>query len=196
MSPSVISNHVKRIGVIADTHGWLDPKVGAIFDGVDLILHAGDVGAIEIIHALEMIAPVIAVSGNHECAQTAAYPWLETVMVDGLKFAVTHRFFPLNMGMTINMPTGWQKIMGLDGVRAMIFGHSHEPICADGPEILYYNPGYAGPDLTEPVRTAGILYLDGANISAGTYFLSPPPREEYFSKAQIFSPSIGGVVEK
>jgi predicted phosphodiesterase len=80
--------------------------------------------------------------------------------------------------------------MGLDGVRAMIFGHSHEPICAESPEILYYNPGYAGPDLTEPVRTAGVLYIEGANITARTYFLSPPPREEYFSKAQIFSDAL------
>jgi len=182
---------VKRIGVIADTHGTLDLQARVIFDGVDLILHAGDIGSIEVIRDLERIAPVVAVSGNHEDEETAVLPWLETVTVDGVKIALTHRFFPLNMENTVPMPAGWQKIMGVDGVRAMVFGHSHEPVCAQSPGMLYYCPGYAGPDMTEPVRTAGLLFLDGNNITARTYFLSPPPREEYFSKAQLF----GGIVE-
>ncbi|HAV64105.1 MAG TPA: YfcE family phosphodiesterase, partial [Verrucomicrobiales bacterium] len=53
-----------RIGVISDTHGYLDPKIPALFQGVEHILHAGDIGYASIILELEQIAPVTAVLGN------------------------------------------------------------------------------------------------------------------------------------
>jgi len=177
---------LKKVGVIADTHGNLDPNAVEIFQGADLILHGGDIGSIEVINSLEEIAPVVAVSGNHEDERTAVYDWITTVEVEGIKIALTHRFFPLNMEQVVNMPPGWQRIMGVDGVRVLVFGHSHEPLCSEGGGILYYNPGYAGPDMTEPLRTVGVLYIDGGDVCAKTYFLSPPPRPEYLDKALTF----------
>ena len=55
-----------RIGVISDTHGLVRPEVARAFDGVDLILHAGDVGTAEVLKELSSIARVIAVRGNND----------------------------------------------------------------------------------------------------------------------------------
>src|SRR5439155_4867199 len=54
------------IGLIADTHGYLDPRVPPVLKGVDLILHAGDIGAEGVLAALERVAPVTAVAGNND----------------------------------------------------------------------------------------------------------------------------------
>ncbi len=177
---------MKKIGVIADTHGFLDEAAPRIFEGADLILHAGDVGAVRVIRELERIAPVVAVNGNHEDEDTEQLPWIETVTVKEAKIALTHRFFPLNMENVINMPPGWQSIMGVENVRAMVFGHGHEPLCARNEGLLYFNPGYSGPDLTEPVRTVGVLEVSGSEIEAGVYFLNPPPRPEYLNLAEFY----------
>lgn len=179
---------MKRIGIIADTHGSVDPAALDIFKGVDMILHAGDVGSAEVLEALSRAAPVIAVSGNHEDEVTSRLEWIKSIIVEDVKLALTHRFFPLSMSDFVNMPDNWQKMMGIDGVAAMIFGHSHEPLNANGGEVLYYNPGYSGPDMSEPLRTVGLMEISGAAIiRAETYFLSPPPRTEYLERALIFN---------
>ena len=61
-----------RIGVISDTHGYLDPRALAALQGVALILHAGDIGAASIVDALEVIAPVTAVYGNVDASTPLA----------------------------------------------------------------------------------------------------------------------------
>src|SRR5206468_11123058 len=63
-----------RIGVISDTHGLVRPEVRPAFDGVDLILHAGDVGNAEVLKELASIARVIAVRGNNDNG-----PWAKTI---------------------------------------------------------------------------------------------------------------------
>lgn len=173
---------MKKIGIIADTHGYVDPEVSNIFEGVDLILHAGDVGDAKVIEELEKISPVIAISGNHEDDETAKLDWIKTVEVGEIKIALTHRFFPLTMQDIVPMPDGWQHTMGVDNVRVMVFGHSHEPFTSDDGKIMYYNSGYSGPDMTEPLRTVGIITVEGKNVEAITYFLSKPPRTEYLEK--------------
>jgi len=177
---------LKKVGVIADTHGLLDEAAVHIFEGADLVLHAGDVGDWKVIRELEKIAPVVAVCGNHEDRNTGRLPWLEAVTVEEVRIALTHRFFPLNMENVINMPPGWQAMMGVENVQAMVFGHSHEPLCVEGDGVLYFNPGYSGPDLTEPVRTVGILEVEGREIEAGLYFLNTPPRPEYLRLAEFY----------
>jgi predicted phosphodiesterase len=54
-----------RIGVISDTHGLFDESIPSIFDGVDAIIQAGDIGKLEVIDRLEQIEPVFAVEGNN-----------------------------------------------------------------------------------------------------------------------------------
>jgi len=64
-----------RIGVVSDTHGYLNPRVVEVLEGVDRILHAGDIGSQEVILRLEAVAPVTAVRGNNDrTGPTAGYP--------------------------------------------------------------------------------------------------------------------------
>src|SRR2546427_13175827 len=77
-----------KIGVISDTHDYLDPKVPALFDGVDHILHAGDIGLPWLILQLENIAPVTAVLGNNDAGLN--FRETEMVQLDGCKFMVHH----------------------------------------------------------------------------------------------------------
>src|SRR6185295_5205591 len=81
-----------KIGLISDTHNYLDPRIEEIFAGVEHILHAGDVGLPLLIAELEQIAPVTAVTGNTD----EALPIRETEMVTlaGKKFLLHHIVTP------------------------------------------------------------------------------------------------------
>src|SRR5690349_11686327 len=79
------------IGGISDTHGLLRPEIPGIFKNVDLILHAGDIGSPEILHALRKIAPTISVRGNNDTGKWAKrVPELKTVQVEGVSILVFH----------------------------------------------------------------------------------------------------------
>ena len=80
---------MRRIGVISDTHGHLDPRIHEAFSGVDLIVHAGDIG-VGIIEELELIAPVRAVLGNNDCWDFDL-PNDIRFEVDGVTFRVAHQ---------------------------------------------------------------------------------------------------------
>ena len=77
-----------KIGVISDTHGWLDRQVPKLFAGVEHILHAGDIGSDAIVAELEAVAPVTAVLGNTD--YSAAFRLTEVVALAGRKFLVHH----------------------------------------------------------------------------------------------------------
>ena len=80
-----------RLGVISDTHGLLRPEVFDVFQEVDHILHAGDVGTLDIITALEALAPVTAVYGNTDGWDVREkLPKVAHVQLDGFEIVVTH----------------------------------------------------------------------------------------------------------
>ena len=118
------------IGVISDTHGELNPALVEALDGVDLIIHAGDVDTPQILHEIEKIAPVKAVAGNVDL-----HPGLKdlprTLMfeVGGVFIYVLHDLLHLD----IDLPTA--------GVNVLIHGHLHVPELRDRQGILYINPG-------------------------------------------------------
>ena len=123
-----------RIGVIADTHGLLRPEAARALKGVDLIVHAGDVGKREILGQLKAIAPVFAVRGNVDTeAWAQELPETAVVEADGACLYVLHDLHQLDLK---------PKASGFD---AVISGHSHhaEQWKRDG--VLYLNPGSAGP---------------------------------------------------
>ncbi len=122
------------IGVISDTHGLLRPEVFAVFKGVDLIIHAGDIGGIEVLQALGALAPVKAVRGNNDCATWAdSFPPDLVIECGPYLLYVLHELAHL----------------GLDpraaGFSAVIYGHSHRPLAETKNGVLYLNPGSAGP---------------------------------------------------
>jgi putative phosphoesterase len=81
-----------RIGVIADTHGWLDPRALDAFAGVDAILHAGDIGALAVVAALGAIAPVHVVRGNNDTTpDLLALPEYLDLELAGHRVHLVHR---------------------------------------------------------------------------------------------------------
>src|SRR5499426_1357424 len=122
------------VGVISDTHGLLRPEAAAALKGAELIIHAGDVGAPQVLDALRMLAPTFVVRGNIDKAHWAgALPATAHVEVGGLMFHVLHNIAEL----------------GLDpaaaGYAAVIYGHSHRPSIETRDGVLFLNPGSAGP---------------------------------------------------
>ena len=123
----------RLIGVISDTHGLLRPEAVQALQGVDTIIHAGDIGAPEVITALEKIAPLTAIRGNIDKGTWAqAYPDTATLEVAGHKIYIIHNLKELAV-----QPKG--------RFSAVISGHSHAPKNEVRDGVLYFNPGSAGP---------------------------------------------------
>lgn len=122
------------LGVISDTHGVMRPAALEALRGADRILHAGDVGSEEVLAALRALAPLTAVRGNIDRgALAAALPAADTIVVEGVAIHLIH---------DVNH-------LGLDPVaaelRVVISGHSHRASIHRAQDVLYLNPGSAGP---------------------------------------------------
>jgi len=133
-----------EIGILSDTHGYFHPDLADVFEGVDLILHAGDVGDPAILDGLEAVAPVRAVFGNVDGRDVRSRrPEHERFEAAGLSFWMTH---------IAGRPGRWQRGMGRrladDGPPdVFICGHSHilqiERL-SELDDMLFLNPGAAG----------------------------------------------------
>lgn len=122
------------VGVVSDTHGLLRPEALAALAGSDLLVHAGDVGAPEVLEALARIAPTHAVRGNNDRGAWAdALPAACTVEAAGVRLHVVHELAHLAVD-----PAG-------AGLAAVISGHSHRPSATWRDGVLFLNPGSAGP---------------------------------------------------
>jgi len=141
------------IGVISDTHGLLRPQAVQALKGVELIIHAGDIGDSNILLALERIAPVHAVRGNTDRGDWAAkLPHIRLVEVGGMLIWVLHELFSLDLD------------PAAAGFNAVIFGHSHRPHLEQKNGVLFLNPGSAGPRrFTLPVSLA-LLKIAGNSL--------------------------------
>jgi putative phosphoesterase len=144
---------LKRIGLIADTHGLLRPEALDYLAGSDHIVHAGDIGGPELLERLAAIAPLTVVRGNNDTAAWArAIP--ETARLDpgGVGIYVIHDIKELGVD------------PAADGVRVVVSGHSHKPACIERDGVLYVNPGSAGRRrFTLPVA-AGELLIEGGQV--------------------------------
>ena len=145
-----------KIGVISDTHGFLDPKVLRLFAGVEHILHAGDIGSDAIIAELAAVAPVTAVLGNTDSSPT--FRLTEVVKLAGRKFLVHH---------IVNPPalTGELRLrIARERPDAVVFGHTHKAFHETIDGVLYFNPGYAGKPKFGAERSVAILHCDGKGM--------------------------------
>jgi putative phosphoesterase len=122
------------IGLISDTHGLLRKEAVLALQGCELIVHAGDVGQLEILDALRAIAPVVAVRGNVDSAPWAQIlPLVEVVEASGVRLYVLHNLSDLDLN---------PRLAGFDVV---VTGHTHRPVQFEKDGVLYINPGSAGP---------------------------------------------------
>lgn len=142
-----------RIGVISDTHGYLDGYIFHIFDGVQQILHAGDVGEDRILDELEEIAPVHAVSGNVDYGVSKRRPLKWCGEIGGVKICMTH-------GHLLDAAKYNQSAVEFfkgENPQIIIHGHSHigKHEKEDGVTIL--NPGAAGRPRFRDVPSVAII---------------------------------------
>lgn len=144
-----------RIGLISDTHKLLRPQAAALLEGVDLIVHAGDIGAPEVIHALETIAPVYAVRGNVDRGDWArAFGEDEVVQAGGKTIYVLHDLGELSLD------------PGAAGFDVVVSGHSHQPRIETREDVLYVNPGSAGPRRFKLPVAIAMLEIENGAIDA------------------------------
>jgi putative phosphoesterase len=125
------------IGLISDTHGLVRGDVHAALAGVEMILHAGDVGGDDVLDELTLIAPVRAVFGNTDPPDSPRLEDAIDLVIDGLAIHVSH-------GHEVGSPTP-QKLLERYAADVIVYGHTHRPIMARAGGRLVLNPGAAGP---------------------------------------------------
>ncbi len=148
-----------QIGLISDTHNYLDPRIPQLFAGVDHILHAGDIGLPAIVLALEQIAPVTAVAGNTD-DPGFRYRLAEAVELAGRKFLVQHIVNPH----ALVDPIATRIVR--ERPEVVVFGHTHKPFSEIIGGTRFFNPGYAGKARFGLDRTVAILHCGKKGIRA------------------------------
>ena len=145
-----------KIGVISDTHGWLDPKIPGLFASVEHILHAGDIGSDGVTAELEAVAPVTAVLGNTDSSPN--FRLTEVMTLAGRKFLVQHIVNPLTLTEELRLRIARER------PDAVVFGHTHKAFNETIHGVLYLNPGYAGKPKWGTERSVAILHGDGREM--------------------------------
>ena len=141
------------IGLISDTHGLVRPDVHRALAGVELILHAGDVGGDDILDELALIAPVHAVYGNtDEPGDPRLAEAIERTM-GGVRIHVSH-------GHEVGRPTP-EKLLASYAADVIVYGHTHRQLVTRADGRLVVNPGAAGPRRFDLVPSVARLTIDG-----------------------------------
>jgi putative phosphoesterase len=164
-----------RIAVISDTHGRLDRRVLEFCATADHIIHAGDVGAGDVLDELARLAPLTAVRGNRDRGALGAdLPDEVAGEVAGLRFVVAHKRRDLKAG----HPNPASEGLGL-----LVYGHTHQPelryrghVPGQVP-VLWLNPGSASAPLThDPCPSVGLVVVRGGEPDARIVFLAQSSR--------------------
>lgn len=138
-----------RIGLISDTHGLLRPEALEALAGVEEIIHAGDIGAPEVIESLGALAPVHAVRGNNDHGPWAAAIRSRLMLQrGGIRLQVLHDVKELDLE---RVPAG---------LKVIVAGHSHKPGVLRRDGVLFVNPGSAGPRRFNLPVTVGYLTIE------------------------------------
>jgi len=149
-----------KVGVISDTHGYVDPRLADLLAGVELILHAGDICGSHVIAALEQIAPVVAVSGNNDVkADTRAYPGQRVLELAGQRLLLLHQYKPPPRPDHPGLARCQEARLN-----AVVFGHSHRAVNTSLGGVLFFNPGAACKPRFRDIPSIGLLHLEPAGI--------------------------------
>src|ERR1044071_4839084 len=130
---------MKTIGVISDTHGLLRPEALEALRGSDLILHAGDIGAPEVLERLRLIADVAAIKGNNDrAAWSRGIAETATLYVESVHIYMIHNVYDLDF----------------------------TPSVAERNGVMYLSPGSAGPRRFKLPIAVARLKIEGKSIAA------------------------------
>jgi len=137
-----------KVGVVADTHGLLRPEVMPALEGVEHILHLGDVGDAGILKTMKKLAPVTAIRGNVDRSGICGkLPETEVVLLEGQYIYMLHDVH------TLHLDPAAAKFA------AVLYGHSHQPSIRRHKGVMYFNPGSCGPRRFSLPVTIGLLTL-------------------------------------
>ena len=138
-----------RIGVVSDTHSLYRPELAKVLEGVERILHLGDVGKASVLDELRKIAPVTAVRGNVDregpCGEL---PETDVVLIAGRYVYMLHDLKTLHLD-----PAAGR-------FAAVLHGHTHVPNYYTRKGVLYFNPGSCGPKRFKLPVTVGVLKVN------------------------------------
>jgi len=150
------------IGILSDTHGFVEPRLFDFFASCDLLFHAGDIGNIEIADALSAFKPLVAVSGNTDGAGVrVVYPEIQRVACEEIDILMTHiGGYPGRYDQKIF------PILKKHPPKLFITGHSHilKVMYDKTLQFLHINPGAMGNSGIHYVKTAVRLVVDGSNM--------------------------------
>ena len=156
---------VMLIGVVSDTHGFYDPRVPPLLEGVEHILHAGDIGTGQIIEQLSEIAPVTAVRGNNAReGPESEFPEIETLELGGCRIYLTHIVKVPKDGDDAGLAPYLEH-----AADAVVFGHSHMAFYETRETeqlggLTFFNPGAAGKRRFKVVPSIGLLELEPGRV--------------------------------
>ncbi len=176
----------ERVVILSDTHGRLPEEVVRACRGAARIVHAGDVGAEEILPALEAVAPLTAVSGNVDPPDRA--PGRARFEVSGWRVLVQHIVWDRG-----GPSSEVRDLLARRGADLVVFGHSHEPLCERREETIFFNPGSCGPKRFSFPRSYAEAILRPGEAHLRILSLDAPPGAPPLLEARFARP--GGVEE-
>jgi putative phosphoesterase len=184
-----------RVGVLADTHGFFDPRLRERLAGVECILHAGDIDSQSVLDDIAAIAPVHAVRGNVDPADLGI-PLSRTLRLEGAQIQMQH-ILPVPQSELEqwsdgalgrkNLPRRCETFLKSFGgaTRVVIFGHSHQPCLAALSRTLFFNPGSAGKKRFSLPRCCGVMEISPRGIRGTILSLDA---EEAILPAEVWLP--------
>lgn len=149
------------IGVISDTAGVLMPGVVNVFDGVDYILHCGNIGNPTVLEELSQIAPITGVIGGGDSAEV--YPFDRSLY---RKWFETGIYMHHRIGDPTDLHRNTQKAIEAADPQVVLFGSTGEPFNTRIESRLFFNPGAAGRRRPKQPRTVGLLEISGHSVRA------------------------------
>jgi len=144
------------IGLVSDTHGLVRPELHTALAGVELILHAGDVGGDDVLDELGLIAPVLAVYGNTDMPGDPRLAAAIDQTFDDVTVHVSH-------GHEVGSPTP-EKLLARYPAQVIVYGHTHRQLVANADSRLVVNPGAAGARRFNLQPSVALLRLDGNRV--------------------------------
>lgn len=159
-----------KVGIISDTHGLLRPEVFDRFQDVDQILHAGDIGSLDLLTELQAIAPVTAVWGNTDGFDLRGLiPEVAQLRLGDVEVVVLH-------GHQFGSPDPVRVVAAHPQAGLVVFGHSHQAVIERVGGTLALNPGSAGPRRFRQPVTLAVATLGDGQVEAEVLSLEEADR--------------------